>query len=124
MPLKLTGGSLTLSVVVLAAAWTVRSLREQRRRRGSANPPADSSSKFFATLSLEAIALLVRLLCYTSNQGADGISSLQQLLVQRHGCCQSCAVCATPGVCEQCVPAGSNNTLASNPIPPPVFNDC
>jgi hypothetical protein len=60
MPLKLTGGSLTLSVAALAIAWTIRLLRDRRRCRGSPTVPADSSSKYFAELSLEAIALLVR----------------------------------------------------------------
>lgn len=59
MPLKLTGGSLTLSITAIAIAWTVRSLREQQRRRISPSVLL-SSGKFFSELSLEAIALLVR----------------------------------------------------------------
>jgi len=62
MPLKLTGGSVTLSVTVLAVVWTIRSLRDKRRHRNGPNLPAHSSSKYFAEMSLEAIALLVGML--------------------------------------------------------------
>jgi hypothetical protein len=61
MPLKLTGGSITLSVAAIAIVWTLRSLRYNRRRRNNPSLPLDSSSKYFAALSLETIALLVRL---------------------------------------------------------------
>lgn len=71
MPLKLTGGSITLSVAAITIVWTLRSLRYNRRRRNNPSLPLDSSSKYFAELSLETIALLVSLcMKQTCNLGA------------------------------------------------------
>jgi hypothetical protein len=60
MPLKFTGGgSLTFSVAVLVAAWTIRALRDKRRRSSSTAAPAEGSAKYLSELSLEALSLLV-----------------------------------------------------------------
>jgi hypothetical protein len=85
MPLTLSGGSLTLSVVLIAGALTYRTLYDRKRQRrapqqGDGGGAASAVPQHTApvALSRDAIALLVRLMACVCGCGACSRSSRLQ----------------------------------------------